>query len=83
MTVFEKAESIVQGARQADYGPPERCHEQIAQLWSAYLRHPISPRDVCWMMVLLKAGRDSYQPKEDNLVDGAGYIRLIEMISTK
>lgn len=33
----------------------------------------ISPRDVAMMMVLMKVARDANMPKEDNLIDIAGY----------
>lgn len=37
MTIFEDAESIVNGDRQTDYGDPGDNHERTALLWNAYL----------------------------------------------
>lgn len=84
MTILEEAEHLVSGARGDAYDHPSRNHAQTAELWSAYLTRklnaPITARDVCWMMTLLKASRDSFKPHRDSLVDGAGYLRNAEML---
>lgn len=77
-TIFEEAEAIVGGDRENTYGPPERNLGRIARAWGAYLETTLDVRDVAWMMVMMKASRDRHSRKRDNLVDGAGYLRLIE-----
>lgn len=91
-SVLEEAARIVSGARQAEYGSPENNFTLIAKLWSAYLGTSIAqpgrefpfmvtPRDVCLLMVLMKAARDAGgAPKRDNLVDIAGYVQCAELI---
>lgn len=52
----------------------ENSFNVIANLWTTYLGLPITPRDVCTMMILLKVARISLGfSVEDSLVDIAGY----------
>jgi Domain of unknown function (DUF6378) len=86
--VLEEAEQIVNGARQAQYGPPERSFDLIATLWTSYLQtrdedasYTLDGRDVCLLMILMKIARDiGGNAKRDNLVDIAGYVRCAEII---
>ena len=47
-------------------------------MWSVIADRSISPEQVCLMMVAVKICRNLHKGKRDNLVDGAGYFRLIE-----
>ena len=81
--LLDRAKGIVIGARQAAYGSPERNLTRIGQAWGALLSlPPISPRKVGLMMITLKCIRDSFTPKEDNLVDIYGYANLIEQLKS-
>ena len=52
----------------------EDSFNTIASLWTTYLGLPITPKDVCMMMILLKVARISLSyAEEDSLVDIAGY----------
>lgn len=75
-----EAASVVKGERQESYGPAERNLSRIAELWSSYLDHPITSRNVAVMMILLKAARDAFKPKHDNMVDICGYAYLADTI---
>lgn len=83
-SVLQEAQRLITSDRNDSYDHPSRNHSQTAALWSAYLsrklKAPIEARDVCWMMTLLKASRDSHKPGRDNLVDGAGYLGNAEQI---
>lgn len=71
---LDKAKEIVNGARQENYGKPERNFNQIAIYWSIYLDHDISATDVALMMVLMKLARLQNKPDhEDSWIDIAGY----------
>lgn len=61
---------------QEDYGSPAESFARIAALWSAYLGHPVSRKDVAVCMVLLKLAREATSHKRDNLLDAAGYIGI-------
>lgn len=91
-TILEEAARLTSGPRQRDYDHPLPNHERIATLWNAYLRirpatvetyHELSAEDVAWMMILLKAARDVYTPKRDNLVDVCGYARCLERMRAR
>lgn len=75
-----EAASVVKGERQESYGPAERNLSRIAELWSSYLGHPITSRNVAVMMILLKAARDAHKSKHDNMVDICGYAYLADIL---
>lgn len=77
---LEEAGKIVRGSREDTYGPAERNLSRIAGMWGAYLSMPLTARQVAVMMVLLKASRDAFKPKHDNMVDICGYAYLADMI---
>jgi len=83
-TICEEALRIQGGDRQQDYGDPTPNHEDIANLWNAYIdvafrqqgKEPkLEARDVAHMMILLKVARNCHKPKRDNWVDIAGYAQ--------
>lgn len=81
-SILMKANEIIHGQRQEDYGPPDRSFDTIAKLWNIYLntcpgnRTYITAADVAMMMVLLKVARTENVPTEDSLVDICGYAAL-------
>lgn len=77
---LEEAGKIVRGSRKDTYGPAESNLSRIAEMWSAYLSVPFTARQVAVMMVLLKASRDAFKPKHDNMVDICGYAYLADTI---
>lgn len=77
---LEEAGRIVRGSREDTYGPAERNLSRIAEMWSAYLSMPLTARQVAVMMVLLKASRDAFKPKHDNMVDICGYAYLADIL---
>jgi len=89
MTILEEAQKIIYGDREQTYGDPAKNLKNVAMLWNQYLALKqvrnynacITAEDVCWMMVLLKMARQANQYKDDNLIDAAGYVALIERIS--
>lgn len=71
---LDKAKEIVNGARQENYGSPEKNFANIALYWSVYLSRNIKPTDVALMMVLMKLARLENKPDhEDSWIDIAGY----------
>lgn len=78
-TILEEAEALVNGTRQAEYGPPFVNMQRTADIWSAVLGAPVTPRQVCLCMAGLKLARAANGDARDSLVDLAGYVRLVEM----
>lgn len=72
--LLDKAKEIVNGARQENYGKPEKNFANIATYWSVYLGRDIKAVDVAAMMILMKLARLENNPKhEDSWIDIAGY----------
>jgi len=90
LSILDKAKELVLGSRQQDYGRPADNHTRTAILWNAYLdakrvgagiqKLTFGPEDVCFMAILQKIARDINAPKEDNLVDIAGYALNVQLI---
>ena len=82
MNILEKANELVNGERQVDYGDPKHNHKRIANLWEAYLTGCgipccLQPHDVAIMMMLMKVARLMNTPgHEDTWVDIAGYAQV-------
>jgi len=74
--ILEKAENLINGDRQNDYGDAQESFDAIGQMWSAYLGTAVLGRDVCNMMALLKIARLRNGAHEDSSIDGAGYLAL-------
>lgn len=71
---LKTAATYVSKDRIGVHGEPEDSFGNIAQLWSAYLGVPVSPSQVCVMMILLKIARTKNNPANfDNWIDIAGY----------
>ena len=75
-SVLEDASSLINGARQSDYGTPAENFQCIADMWAAYLGREIGPADVTNMMALLKIARLRNGHHRDSFVDGCGYLAL-------
>ena len=79
---LETAKTIVNGARQENYGSPESNFRNIAEMWTTYFNiskntedwYDITPTDVANMMILMKMARlMNKSDHEDSWVDIAGY----------
>jgi hypothetical protein len=74
--ILLEAHALINAERQGDYGPPAASFARIAALWSAYLGHTITGKDVAVCMALLKFSREAHNHRRDNLLDAAGYIGI-------
>lgn len=80
-SILTIAYRIVRGERQDSYGDPHENIKRVADLWTAYLGTVVTARDVCLMMILMKCSRDRHAPKNDNLIDIAGYAELAGLLN--
>lgn len=78
--ILGKAREVVEGQRQEDYGSPAQNHTRTADLWGAYLGIPLTPEDICMLNILQKVSRFRHSPKEDNLIDIAGYAQCAQWV---
>ena len=78
-SVLVEAERLINGDRNASYGPPNQDFKRTADMWTALLQYKLlagaklRPQDVAWMMIALKLSRAQHTNKRDNAVDIAGY----------
>lgn len=80
VNVLEEAHRLVDKDRTDDYGHPSEYFGQIAVVWGELLDCTITPEQVVLCMVLVKVMRENNKPKRDNVVDIAGYARVLEMV---
>lgn len=79
-TILEKAQQLVHGDRQQDYDSPLHNHERVALMVSAIIGMPITPHQAALIMEAVKLARESFKPKVDNRIDGAGYWLVADEI---
>lgn len=80
MNILEEANSLVNGARQGDYGHPLDDFTRTAKMWSAILGAEVTAEQVGLCMCAVKISRQVNRPKRDNLVDLAGYASTVDMV---
>lgn len=81
--ILTSARACVCGQREHDYGAPENSFSLIANLWSAYMGHEYTAKDVAIMMALLKVARIKAGNTVDSFIDLAGYAACAGEISTR
>ncbi len=82
-SILQEADALVSGPRQAAYGSPSDNFSRWRDLCQATGRpglSAITAEDLAVAMVLLKLSRDTASPKRDNLVDGAGYLAVLDQV---
>jgi hypothetical protein len=81
--VVEAALDCITNDRANQYGKAEDNFDNIARLWSAYLKVDISKLEVSMLMVLLKVARTTSSPEHsDNYVDMIGYSAIASELAT-
>ena len=74
---LKTALKLLKGKREHEYGNKRENHENIANLWSAYLDHNVSAHDVAILMLLLKIARAKFgNPSADTYIDMVGYSAI-------
>ena len=75
--ILETSLNLVSGNRNDTHGDKLRNHQNIADLWSAYLGIEISPTQVATLMVLLKIARTKEGSHNiDDYIDACGYASI-------
>ena len=83
-TILDAAEKCVCKERNDQYGEPEDCFRDIANLWAAYKGVDFDPFDVAMMMSLLKVARAKANPQHtDNYIDLCGYGSIAGELANK
>lgn len=72
--MLEEAARLI-GDRGEQYGPPDKCFENIAIISSVLLDRPVSAKDVALVLVATKLARMTHSPKlADSYVDAINYM---------
>lgn len=80
-TVLKEAEDLIRGERMDTYGDPKENLQNTAISWSQILGVPVSPLQVCMMMIQLKIQRlVKGEYHRDSLVDIGGYAALAAIL---
>jgi len=77
MNILEKANDIINDRteeKERMYGPFSSGMERAAKIASACTGKDITATDMYMCMVALKLSRESYNHKEDNLLDAIAYL---------
>jgi hypothetical protein len=77
MNILEKANEIVNlrsEEKERQYGPFEEGMERAAQLFNAMTGLNVDATILYKALIALKLSRESYNHKEDNLLDAVAYI---------
>lgn len=83
-SICEIADHLVSFDRQSSYGHPYDNFTDIGRVWGMQLGLPdIPPETVGLMMVGVKLSREKFHPKRDNLIDGAGFFKCVDMVNQK
>lgn len=71
-----------QAEREADYGPADRNHENIAKIWNVQLfkklKEPLTKEEVALLFIGAKLAREANEHKRDNLVDAVAYLGILD-----
>jgi hypothetical protein len=81
---LQKAQEIISGERQDQYGAPAVNLNRVARGWSIIIGRTLVEREVLLMMDWLKTARlinNLYD--EDSWTDKAGYVGLVDFLDEK
>lgn len=82
--ILERGLALTLGDRNEAYGEPLENFTNIAALWSAYLKHPITPEQVAMLNALQKVARTmTGEPSPDTFIDGAVFIAIAAEVSQR
>jgi len=80
--ILHEAARLTDKDRQKTYGDPRTNHCRIADLWTTYLAHEITPQQVAICMTLVKIARLMETETLDSFVDLAAYAAIAGEIAT-
>jgi hypothetical protein len=76
-SILQDAFNLIEGDRHQQHGKAERCHDEIAKLWTWWTGIQIDRHDVAVMMALLKIARTKTGGYvRDTYTDSAAYLSL-------
>ena len=67
--ILKKAESLINGDRDRDYGDAHKNFQDVAKLWSVILETEVTEKQFVLCMLMVKATRLMKTDHEDSWVD--------------
>lgn len=80
--ILQEAARLTAKDRQQTYGDPRTNHCRIADLWTTYLAHEVTPQQVAICMALVKIARLMETETLDSFIDLAAYASIAGEIAT-
>ena len=74
--ILEKARQLLNGERMDSYGDSNRMLLKTRDLFRVLTGKNMLRSDIAMIMICLKLARESFQHKEDNLIDLCGYADI-------
>lgn len=77
MNILKKANQIINERgeeKTRQYGPMSLTNKKAADIASLLLNKNITTKDIYYFQIALKLARESWNHKEDNLLDAVAYI---------
>ncbi len=74
--ILKKAESLINGDRDRDYGDAHKNFQDVAKLWSVILETEVTEKQFVLCMLMVKAARLMKTDHEASWVDICGYGAL-------
>ena len=74
--ILKRAESLINGDRDRDYGDAHKNFQDVAKLWSVILETEVTEKQFVLCMLMVKAARLMKTDHEDSWVDICGYGAL-------
>lgn len=82
--ILQEAANLIDGERNEQHGAREKCHGEIAKLWTWWTGIQIDAHDVAIMMALLKIARiKTGGYNKDAYIDGCGYFSIAGELRNK
>lgn len=81
MSILSKADDIINNRseeKERMYGPFSEGMQRAAMIASGATGKRFTAKDMYMAMIALKLSRESYNHKEDNLLDAAAYIGALD-----
>lgn len=83
MNVLQEADQLINGDRQADYGPPEIDYARTVAIFNAMTGLSLTTEQGIQFMMSVKLAREGWKHKRDNLVDLCGYAACLQRVHDK